>query len=434
MSATLAAVYFAVMGAKCALPAALSLLIDPRTGLSFRHSTQGGTTVLDPQQAFSALFFRSTLAVAAGKLLLGPIIDKFGGIRSLQVALLTLASNLIFISTCRSYRSFAASWIAVDFVFSCCWAACIHAIHECFPPEQWARQISRVAAASRLGNALAFSAFASILQACSRRRVAQPWRPLFALSGCLQIVPVLMLTAFGRRYSTVRNVKKDECSVSVRSERMNRHPLRILGREVRRIDFWLHLASRSVLMVFASFLLFVPTLMNQVYGATPALSARVGSLYAIGCLVAVTLGSDRFGRLRSPPAKALALSALLGASTLASALQWGHVGGWWTLGVASSSASMLLWGLSFAIPFYLPPSLYALERGGVESSATIADAFDVAGFALLAAFNGYVAGIQHGVRSAWGPTFAMTTACAVVSLLSLTAAALREPSPQTSAA
>ena len=37
----------------------------------------------------------------------------------------------------------------------------------------------------------------------------------------------------------------------------------------------------------------------------------------------------------------------------------------------------------------------ALERGGVQSSATIADVFDIGGFALLALFNGYVGKSFH---------------------------------------
>ena len=44
-----------------------------------------------------------------------------------------------------------------------------------------------------------------------------------------------------------------------------------------------------------------------------------------------------------------------------------------------------------AIPFYLPSSMFALKRGGEDGSATIADAFDVCGFGLLAVFNGFVA-------------------------------------------
>jgi hypothetical protein len=56
---------------------------------------------------------------------------------------------------------------------------------------------------------------------------------------------------------------------------------------------------------------------------------------------------------------------------------------------------MFLWGFSFAVPFYIPPSMFALARGRKESSATISDVFDVVGFIMLALFNGYVASIQH---------------------------------------
>jgi hypothetical protein len=74
----------------------------------------------------------------------------------------------------------------------------------------------------------------------------------------------------------------------------------------------------------------------------------------------------------------------------------------------------------------VPPSLYALARGGAKSSATIADVFDIGGFGLLAAFNGYVAGIEHAVKVAWVPTFQITTLCSLLSLLSLSVAVLRE--------
>ena len=75
----------------------------------------------------------------------------------------------------------------------------------------------------------------------------------------------------------------------------------------------------------------------------------------------------------------------------------------------------------------VPPSLYALSRGGVQSSATIADVFDIGGFSLLALFNGYVAGLVHPQqRAAWIPTFQITTACSVASLISLTLAILRQ--------
>jgi len=70
-----------------------------------------------------------------------------------------------------------------------------------------------------------------------------------------------------------------------------------------------------------------------------------------------------------------------------------------------------------AIPFYLPASMFALKRGGKDGSATIADAFDVCGFGLLAVFNGIVArvldvsneagsaGMLFSRKRAWLPVF-----------------------------
>lgn len=87
----------------------------------------------------------------------------------------------------------------------------------------------------------------------------------------------------------------------------------------------------------------------------------------------------------------------------------------------------------FSLFSLVPPSLYALSRGGVKSSATIADVFDIGGFSLLAMFNGYVAGITHTNPKAWIPTFAMTTACSAISLVAVSLAVFlegRRNSPQ----
>ena len=137
-----------------------------------------------------------------------------------------------------------------------------------------------------------------------------------------------------------------------------------LRREAATPDFWLHLISRSVLMVFASFLLFVPTLMTQVYGTSSSVGAQVGSLYALGCLLSVTTVSKLFSRLRRR-AKLWAVTLLLLVGATGSSLaQLGHVSGLFHLAPWTSAILLFVWGFSFAIPFYIPPSLYALSRGG----------------------------------------------------------------------
>lgn len=412
MSAALASCYFTVMAAKCALPVCLVPLTS-KHGLQFPSTSAFGT-----QQLMANLLALSTIAIAVGKLLLGPIIDSFGGVLSLQVALSALALLLGMISVGKSFQLFAVCWIFVDFIFSSCWAGCINAIHQSFPQRLWGKRVGMLAAAARSGNAAAFAFFAWLLSAAGERGYTQSWRLVFGAACVLQTIPVALLMY-------CRPKKTSATGDNVRTKTTIRDSLGALKRVSSTVPFWGHLISRSMLMVFASFLLFVPTLMSQVYGADPSLSAQVGSIFALGCLVSVTLGSNAYAKL-SKRKRAASIVALLGLSTLSSGAQLGHMLGKWHLSTRISAASMFLWGLSVAIPFYIPGSLYALSKGGLESSATIADVFDMGGFALLAAFNGYVAGIQHAVPAAWIATFQFTTGCALVALVSMVVAVLSE--------
>lgn len=251
--------------------------------------------------------------------------------------------------------------------------------------------------------------------------MSQPWRVIFGVSALWQAIPLGLLTYFGR--ITLRKATSNRLESSERTA--IKSSLLTLRREARTLEFWLHLLSRSSLMVFASFLLFVPTLMSAVYGSSPAFAAQVGSVYSLGCLLSVTIASERYSNL-SRILQASTSYILLSAAAVASLAQLGHVSSLWRLSAAGGAWTMFLWGFAFSIPFYLPPSLYALSRGGKKSSATIADAFDIVGFILLAAFNGYVASINHSDPAAWILTFQITTACSVVSLLSLPLAILRQ--------
>jgi sugar phosphate permease len=404
MSLALASSYFAVMGAKCALPSVLSLLTSSKHGLTFSST---------PQSQMANLLGLSTVAVAMGKLLLGPAIDYAGGIQSLQVCLSFLACLMALISSLQQFHHFALAWIFVDFIFSACWAASINSIHQSFEEKDWGKQIGYLAMGARTGNAAAFSIFATILYILGEK-TRQPWREVFVASAILQLIPLALISYFGRgtlQKATLISVGK------TRTPQPTTNSFRILLHEARSApEFWLHLLSRSCLMIFASFLLFVPTLMSQVYGTSMSVAAQVASVYSLGCLVSVSLGSRIYSSL--PKTKQmLAIIVLLGVATICSLVQLAHVSGLMAISPAVAALSMFAWGFSFSIPFYLPPSLYALERGGGGASATISDGFDFLGFALLAMFNSYVASIVHSDKTAWIGCFQITTLCSLVSLI-----------------
>ena len=452
MTISLSCSYLAVMGAKCALPAVLSLLTSPEQGLTFTRSTTstaaavaataatsggGASLLLRPQQQMAQLLRISTIAVAAGKLLLGPLIDSFGGIRSLQLALTMLMILLLLISTSVTYfTSFASCWIFVDFIFSACWAACINAIHFSFPQQQWSAQIGYLATGARLGNTVAFSLFGAVLYRFGDV-IDQPWRVVFLVASILQVLPLTLLTYFGGRLlkedikhdnkdnmnsKNDKTFKSDQVGGSVSSKSSMRRSLQVLQREACTVPYWLHLISRSCLMVYGSFLLFVPTLMNKVYGCSLSFSNLVGSVYAFGCLLSISVGSQYYSSLSQKKGRVYLNAFLLLIATMASITQLLSVSGTMIIPAWASVLSLFWWGFSLSVPFYIPPSLFALDRGGKESSATIADSFDLPGFLLLAMFNGYVASIRHNLPSDWSGTFLITTGCSMISLVSLSMA------------
>eukprot|EP00543_Licmophora_paradoxa_P018786 CAMPEP_0202466752 /NCGR_PEP_ID=MMETSP1360-20130828/69767_1 /ASSEMBLY_ACC=CAM_ASM_000848 /TAXON_ID=515479 /ORGANISM="Licmophora paradoxa, Strain CCMP2313" /LENGTH=286 /DNA_ID=CAMNT_0049091007 /DNA_START=98 /DNA_END=958 /DNA_ORIENTATION=+ len=278
-----------------------------------------------------------------------------------------------------------------------------------------------IAAAARTGNAAAFALFGHVLQS------SNSWRTVFWVSSFLQFIPISLLTYFGGRTPALEQTEVEPSNESKNASPPKKKPsaaistpLATLGKEAKTIEFWLHLMNRSALMVFGSFLLFVPTLMSQIYGLSSHRAAQVGSVFALGCLLSVTGGARPYAKLGKRNKIATTI-ILMGIATLCSGLQLGHMKGIWSIPASVSAASMFLWGFSFSIPFYIPGSMYALARGGKESSATIADVFDFGGFALLAAFNGYVAKIAaySNLATAWIPTFQILTGCSLASMVSL---------------
>lgn len=415
MAAALFSTYFTVMGAKCALPSVLSQLTAPKIGLSFSG------LIAQPQTLMAQQLTLATFAIALGKLLLGPVIDRFGGVVSLQACLTTLMLMLGVIASANHFVTFAMAWLVVDFVFSSCWAGCINAVHQSFPENEWAGRIGMIAAAARTGNASAFFLFAAVLQ-WSKTQLgpeSKSWRLVFGTSAALQLVPIVLLGYFGRmKPEAAEPVACEKKQLSSPPTATIKASVAVFKREAMTPEFWFHLISRSANMVFGSFLLFVPTLMSQVYGLSSSGAAQVGSVLAIGCLLSVTSCSQLYSKLQKR-GKIMLASAFMGSACLCALSQLAHMSGWLTLSPGLSTLSMFMWGFSFAVPFYIPSSMFALARGGKESSATIADVFDITGFGLLALFNGYVASIRHNSLAAWIPTFQILTGCSLVSLVSL---------------
>ena len=428
MSIALFAAHFSAMAAKCSLPCSFALLLSPESGIHFSSASS-------PQLQMSLLLFLSTLSIATGKMCFGPIIDKVGGVVSLQMLLLSLSILLSIIGLTKNFTVFAICWILVDACFSTCWPGCLKCVYQTFNPNMWPKKIGMLALAARTGNAVAFLAFGSILQVMSGK--PHSWRLVFGLSALLQLVPYYLIRRFGKSVDQSKSIYETGTS--------SKSTLHVLYREIKTFDFWLVLLSRSASMIFGNFLLFLPTFMTHGYSLSHAFSSKVASMFAIGCLLSVSIFSNIYNDLSTyQQGTLIAVLCSVGVASVASQLL--HAMSIIHISPILGSLIMMLWGFSFSFPFYIPPALFALKRGGNESSATIgmyyshfsrdkfcyiylpntflhaADVFDVGAFMGLAVFNGYVASIRHDMLSSWIPTFKILLVCASVITFSLPSA------------
>ena len=437
---TLALSYFTIMGAKCALPTVLPMLLSTSTSSSGSSSSSSLTFApgQDPTTSLQQMVTWSTIAIAVGKLVLGPLIDAVGGSWALTSLLTLLSSLFLVLSVTTRFTTFGRAYIAIDFFFSAGWPACIHAIHQYFAPQQWGARIGQLAMGARAGNAVAFAVFAQLLQqpqssfnnkwttqwfpSCWQD---QAWRRIFALCSVIQWIPLILLSLFCKHHNhrltrTLTTMTTTPLTPeSNNNSSNNKTPIQtkpvgpsfsslwsslqrtwsIAWGQAQTVDFWLQFINRSVLMVFASMLLFVPTVLCQLYQTSSAVGAQAGSLYATGCLLAVWLGAQPYATLARPhedgnenddhdrpphashPATltngstnqntttttipkwwttrtyrhVAVLLFLLSSATAASAIHWAHASPrlpWLTLSPSLAALAFLVWGAAMAIPFY----------------------------------------------------------------------------------
>jgi hypothetical protein len=223
------------------------------------------------------------------------------------------------------------------------------------------KEVGRLAMAARIGNALGFAFFASLLQ-WTITGVSAPsieeWRWVYRAAALIQIIPLTMLTHYGSGVTNKGMTYKREASVT--ASRLDQS-LSILRYQARKPEFWLHLISRSLIMVLVSFLLFIPSFMTQCYDMTSSSSARVGSLFAMGCLLSVSTLSEKtfpsVGKITNGPResrliqvhyrrKAYSMLAFLATSTLCLLIQTIFLRGTISLTPLIGSLLIFLFGFS----------------------------------------------------------------------------------------
>eukprot|EP01041_Mallomonas_annulata_P008040 gene8040-16478_t len=375
----------------------------------------------------SGVMLFATLATMAGKLLLGPPTDMFGGQATLQMAMVGMAALLYATSITQTGKSFRLYWVAFSFLYSSTWGAIGKIVHENFPPNQWATQINIVAAASRFGSLLSALVYGMVVKA------GWHWRGIFRVVGVIQVVAFVLFSSGGAGVWSNRVV--DEVTQvseivggdvgSASNERGSESESESVGEVLQRVTrdpkFVLMLLGKLPLMVVGQFLQLVPMYLETAVKMSRSSAITCSSTFALGSLVANLFGSRVYHKLSSSrQIRLVFVFNVIG--VLCSSSLFLHSLGLFPLNGPVASSILLVWGGAWALPFYTPPALMALTLGGRQHSALLTNMFDGAGFLAGAIFSDIALG--YGRRGVWRGSLltmalgsCMTTASMLVAMI-----------------
>jgi len=156
-------------------------------------------------------------------------------------------------------------------------------------------------------------------------------------------------------------------------------------------DFWLMLIPKAVLFTYTQFFMnYIPQLLNVSYGYDHGTSATLGGVAQGGSVVGLLVVGNMFYKSLPKGEKVLLVFALLAmCAVVPFALSLGPA----VLPKSAVVPLTVLWGLAYALPFYIPPGEFAMQVGGKASTALFTNIFDAAGFAASAVWNPWASGI-----------------------------------------
>lgn len=272
------------------------------------------------------------------------------------------------------------------------WGAATQVIHAAFPKEEWSTQISSIASAGRLGAAAGAIIYGGLLAQ------GLTWRQVFAVPMAVQL---LLVPTCIWQHSTVRNMQRTSTAENQAATSASSKAGATAGKAgsadgspsvwsvLLTVDFWLMLTGKCCTFVFTQwFMNFVGLYLKASYGYSAAGSTNAISVANAGQMVGLLIGGKYYKKLK-PSEQVLAIAGLLFITAAVPTLLL--LRGAFPAIEAAVLPLLFVWGLAFAVPFYLPTGTYALECGGKRNSTFFTNLLDAGGFTASSAWNRYAA-------------------------------------------
>ncbi len=401
----------------------VAFMLCQNTVIAASPAMEGDPTLGIDKERYGRLMSLNAAGSIAGKLVIGPLADVFGGRTTFVACLVLTAVATACFGLGSSLGWFMGLVFLIQFFKAGGWPAMAKVIGAWYPPSRYGRVWSVVSTASRVGTMLATIVLGWLLLSVS-------WRTLFFVSaGTTVLAAVLCLKLL---HSHPRDVglsdpasSTDPADDAGPPKVRPAHPLDDLDLKAATLEMaksgrvWLVCAALALLTILMDFLNFLPLFFKETMKVEPGRAAMAGSVFPAGmflALVATGIGYDRFDK------KALVRlhAILLGVATLAvlSLVALPRLGLDPGAGAVLGMASVFVLGFSIAPAYYLPMSVFSIEFGGKHSGFLVAliDVFGYSGSLLFNWFGGSIAQ-NHG----WGVFLAGLLAVAAGALVSMVA-------------
>jgi sugar phosphate permease len=356
-------------------------------------------------------------AYAAGKLVLGPLSDVFGGKRVLVALLTATAVVSLAIAATDAPRRFGAATglvvigalvVANRFVQAGGWGGLVDVVDATFDSTRRGTVMGILSTSYDVGNVVALLLSAGVV------RAGGGWRALFVVNPLI-VLAVALVVRFALPASQARARPEAKPSAYMGSA----------GRLSRQSAFWFAMALSFLLtFVRAGFMTWTPRFLYEVSVASNVTSPTSGAIAksaffgVCGIMGSVITGrlSDRLGAGRRAPIMAFSLALLL-ASTLA--LAHAGVRSPWLATAGVGACGLFLLG-----PYSLLAGAISLDVAEGRGAATASSLVDAIGY-VGASLSAFVLG-SVSKRVGWTAAFDVVATAAGIALLLASIWSLRQ--------
>lgn len=320
-----------------------------------------------------------------GKLLGAAVTDRLGGwVVLIAVFAIWLIATLGSVFSA-SVDVFGYAWLLNSFAYTIVWGAVVQVIGSTYEHDPAAKSanLAFCSSGSRFGATIGNIVFGQLLSlGLSWRNVQMPMLPVQGLLLTL----CLLKWAGSARPAAPAAAKASADSKKAVAEPA---PPSALSAFLS-LDFWLMLIPKTVTFTFTQFFMnYIPQLLHVTYGYDHGMSATLGGVAQGGSVIGL-LGVGAYYKNCTKEAKVyLVFIELLLCAIVPFALSLGPG----VLGQYAVVPLTVVWGIAYALPFYIPPGEFAMQIGGKKGTALFTNIFDAAGFAMSAVWNPWASSV-----------------------------------------